>query len=194
MTREDGTTYKLYWSKSNLGKEGLCPNPEDFGVYYAWGETEVKLDYSWSTYKFGSSSDGPFSKYNTNEASGTVDNIIVLEEADDVAHVKLGGKWRMPTDAEWAELLEKCTWVWMEQNDVNGYEVTAPNGKSIFLPAAGFRYNTASYDIGSSGFYLSSSLNSDYPYTARYVYFISNDMSRGSSGRYYGRSIRPVSE
>lgn len=63
MTREDGTTYKLYWAKSNLCETGLCANPEDYGDYYAWGETEPKSNYSWSTYKFGTNSSGPFSKY-----------------------------------------------------------------------------------------------------------------------------------
>ena len=110
ITRTDGTTYKLYWAKSNLSDKGLCTNPEDYGDYYAWGETKPKENYSWLMYKFGKSSSGPFSKYSTPRSDGPIDNKTVLEPEDDVAHVKLGGKWRMPTDFEWTELRAKCTW------------------------------------------------------------------------------------
>ena len=78
MTRTDGTTYKLYWAKSNLSDKGLCATPEDYGDYYAWGETAPKENYSWSTYKFSTSSSGPFSKYNTSSSYGTVDKKTVL--------------------------------------------------------------------------------------------------------------------
>jgi len=77
MTREDGTTYKLYWAKSNLSTSGLCANPKEYGDYYAWGGTEPKIEYSVSTDEWGS---------------------------DDAAREVLGGKWRIPTDAEWTAL------------------------------------------------------------------------------------------
>lgn len=194
MTRTDGTTYKLYWAKSNLSDKGLCTNPEDYGDYYAWGETAPKENYSWSTYKFRTSSSGPFSKYNTSSYYGTVDNKTVLEPEDDVAHVKLGGKWRMPTDAEWTELLTKCTWTWTAKNGVNGYKVTGTNGNSIFLPAAGYRYDTDLDFVGSYGFYWSSSLYTDDPSNAWYVYFGSDEVFRYLGSRYLGLSVRPVSE
>ena len=126
----------VYWAECNLG----VSKPEEYGDYYAWGETEPKESYSWSTYKFGTSPPGPFSKYNTISIFGSIDNKTVLEPEDDVAHVKLGGKWRMPTDAEWAELMEKCTWTWVTNyngSGINGRLVKATNGNSIFLPAAG---------------------------------------------------------
>ena len=87
------------WSSLNLG----AVSPEDYGAYFAWGETETKSDYSWLTYKWGTSPT-TLKKYNTKRSKGTVDNKTVLDPEDDVVHVKLGGKWRMPTDAEWKEL------------------------------------------------------------------------------------------
>lgn len=190
MTRADGTTYKLYWAACNLGAE----KPEDYGDYYAWGETETKEKYSWSTYKFGTSSSGPFSKYNTKESYGTVDNKTVLDSEDDVAHVTLGGNWRMPTDEEWTELRTKCTWTWTTQNGVNGRLVTASNGNSIFLPAAGYRLDTNLGSVGSGGYYWSSSLSTDSPYRAWYVGFGSGSVDRYNNYRHYGQSVRPVSE
>ena len=197
MTRTDGTTYKLYWAKSNLSDKGLCTNPEDYGDYYAWGETAPKENYSWSTYKFSTSFSGPFFKYNTISSYGTVDNRTVLEPGDDVAHVKLGGKWRMPTDAEWKELRTKCTWTWTTNYNgtgVRGRIVTAANGNSIFLPAAGGRYGTGLGDVGSYGCYWSSSLHPNGTYRAWRVEFTSGDICRYGYQRCAGLSVRPVSE
>jgi hypothetical protein len=194
MTREDGTTCVLYWAESNLCESGLCTNPEDYGDYYAWGETEPKSDYSWSTYQFGSSSSGPFSKYNTKSSSGAVDDKKVLDSEDDVAHVKLGGKWRMPTDAEWTALREQCTWKWTTQNGKTGRLVTAPNGNSIFLPAAGYQGDARLYDAGSYGAYWSSTLSTDDPYGAYKVGFFPDYVGRYDYYRCYGNSVRPVTE
>ena len=180
----------VYWATTNIG----ASTPEDYGDYYAWGETETKGDYSWSTYKFGTSSSGPFSKYNTKESYGTVDNKTVLDPEDDVAHVKLGGNWRMPTDEEWTELRTKCTWTWTTQNGVNGRLVTASNGNSIFLPAAGYRYATYHTNAGSYGYYWSSSLYTGRLYCAWDVNFNSGRVIRDYYDRYAGQSVRPVSE
>jgi len=192
----DGKT--LYWSTRNLCKSGFVNSPEDYGDYYAWGETEPKENYSWSTYKFGTSSSGPFSKYNTISSYGSIDNKTVLEPEDDVASVKLGGKWRMPTDAEWTELRTKCTWTWTTNYNgtgVRGQIVTASNGNSIFLPAAGCRYNTDLDGVGSDGDYWSSSLNTALPNNAWLVYFDSGTLGRSYYVyRYWGLSVRPVSE
>ena len=184
----------VYWGTTNIG----ASKPEDYGDYYAWGETEPKESYSWSTYKYGTSSSGPFFKYNTSDSYGTVDNKTVLEPEDDVASVKLGGEWRMPTDAEWTELRTKCTWTWTTNYNgtgVKGQIVTATNGNSIFLPAAGYRRDTKLYDTGSYGYYWSSSLNTDKPSIAWYVNFNSGTVRRSDYGyRSYGQSVRPVSE
>ena len=201
MTRTDGTTYKLYWAKSNLSDKGLCTNPEDYGDYYAWGETESKENFFWSTYKFCTSGDSwdnvKFSKYNTISSYGSIDNKTVLEPEDDVASVKLGGKWRMPTDAEWTELRNKCTWTWTTNYNgtgVMGQIVTATNGNSIFLPAAGLRNGTSLDYVGSDGYYWSSSLFTDAPCYAWFVEFFSDDVYSYMYNRYYGQSVRPVSE
>ena len=195
MTRGDGTTYKLYWAKSNLSKDGLCTNPEDYGDCYCWGETSLKEEYSWPTYQFGISSIGPFSKYNTSSLYGPVDNKTVLDPEDDVAYVKLNGQWRMPTDEEWNALMNECDWTWTTQNGVNGRLVKSKtNGNSIFLPAAGYRIDTDLDDVGSHGFYWSSSLDTDYPYGAWCVYFESNGVRRERFHRRYGHPVRPVCE
>ena len=150
-----------------------------------------------STYKFGTDTSGPFFKYNTISSYGSVDNKTVLESSDDVASVKLGGKWRMPTDAEWTELIVKCTWTWVTNyngSGINGILVKATNGNSIFLPAAGARQNAWSPEAGYNGAYWSSSLNVDYPNSAWAFFFKSGDEGRSRYDRYWGRSVRPVSE
>ena len=87
------------WATFNVG----ATKPEEYGDYYAWGETETKNDYSWSTYKWSDETGNILSKYNTSIYYGTVDNKHVLDAEDDVAHVKWGGKWRMPTQSEQEE-------------------------------------------------------------------------------------------
>ena len=187
----------VYWATCNLNESGFVSSPEAYGDYYAWGETETKSNYSWSTYKFGTSLSGPFSKYNTQRSYGSIDNKTVLEPEDDAAHVNLGGKWRMPTDEEWTELRTKCTWTWVTDYNgtgINGRLVTATNGNSIFLPAAGYRGDSYLYDAGSYGDYWSSSLYSGYPSRAWRVFFSSDDVYRNNYYRYFGFSVRPVSE
>ena len=181
----------LKWATCNVG----ASKPEEYGGYYAWGETEKKSNYDWSIYKWRKGSDDTITKYCTEGDCGKVDNKTVLDPEDDVAHVKWGGTWRMPTEAELDELREKCTWSWSTQNGVNGYKVTGPNGNSIFLPAAGYRHGTEVNSRGSNGYYWSSSLSSYYSLDAYYLYFDSgiHDWS-GDDYRYGGHSVRPVSE
>ena len=180
----------LKWATMNVG----ATKPEEYGDYFAWGETEPKADYSWATYKFelGTDSKGPFSKYVSNSSYGTVDSKTVLDPEDDAAHVNWGGSWRMPTDAEWTELRENCSWTWTSNykgTGVKGRWVTGPNRNSIFLPAA-----SVSLFTGSNGRYWSSSIDTGYPYYPRGVFFDSNDVYRNGDARYLGRSVRPVTE
>ena len=181
------------WASCNLG----AGKPEEYGDYYAWGETSPKKDYYWSNLKYCTDSSGdyfskyvPYDKSNYWSGSGRPDNKTVLDPQDDAAHVKLGGSWRMPTAAEWDELRNKCKWTWTG----SGYKVTGPSGKSIFLPAAGDRGGTSLDYAGSYGSYWSSSLITDYPYGAWGVDFDSDGVRRFSSYRYFGFSVRPVSE
>ena len=131
-------------------------------------------------------------KYCTDSIYGTVDNKTILEPEDDVAHVKWGGDWRMPTYAEQQELIDECTWVWTTLNDIEGYEVTGPNGKSIFLPAAGALDCTDALGRGTIGCYWSGSLDSGSNYDAYYLEFNNGNAHRGDYYRYCGFTVRPV--
>ena len=120
---------------------------------------------------------------------------------DDAATVALGGKWRMPTDAEWTELrnTDNCSWTWTAIDGVNGYKVQSKKpgytDNWIFLPAAGCRYDDGFYYVRSIGSYWSSSLVTDDPYCAYSMGFDSGNFGRSSGGRRYdGLSVRPVSD
>ena len=183
------------WAACNLG----ATKPEEYGDYVAWGETEPKDVYWWSTYKWNSSNPYLFTKYCTEstywDSSDPLDNKTVLDPEDDAARAKWGGSWRMPTSAEWTELMDNCTWTWTDNYNgtgIRGRVITASNGNSIFLPAAGYRDNTNFIDVGSFGYYWSSSLY-DTPIAALHTQ-ISSDSYRSDTGgsRFYGESIRPV--
>ena len=177
------------WATCNVG----AYTPEYYGDYFAWGETTTKDTYDWSTYKYCNSSETTFTKYNTSSSYGTVDNKTQLELNDDAARVNWGGSWRMPTDAEWTELIYNCTWTWGNQNGVYGSKVTSKtNGNSIFLPAAGYRYYSSLYSAGSYGDYWSSSLDTGYPYGAGGVDSYSDYVGMSHYYRYYGLPVRPV--
>lgn len=193
------------WASYNVGATA----PEEYGDYFAWGETSPKSDYSHDTYRwFGEISDvsdfmNVFThwlfiiKYCTDTDLGfvmlNIDNTVLAPE-DDAAHVNWGGSWRMPTDAEWIELWSKCARTWTTQNGVSGHLVTGPNGNSIFLPAAGGRGRTDLDNTSSSGIYWSSSLDTDNPYRARGVHFLSNIVYKEYADRSFGHSVRPVTE
>ena len=179
----------LLWATCNVGAD----SPEDYGDYFAWGETEPKSTYNWGTYKWCEGSAYTQTKYCTNSYYGTVDNKTILELSDDVANANWGGDWRMPTKAEQDELRTECTWTWNTKKGVNGYTVTGPNGNSIFLPAAGYRDDSALLIAGGYGDYWSSSLGSNYSYNAYYLHFDSGNVGWDySDRRYYGHSVRPV--
>ena len=176
------------WATMNVG----ATSPEEYGDYFAWGETEPKDYYHWSTYKWCNGSYNNLTKYCIDSDFGTVDNKTVLDLADDAAHINWGGAWRMPTVEEQQELLNNCTWTWTTQNGVNGYLVTSKkNGNSFFLPAAGFRYYSELYSMGSNG-YWSSSLGTDYSGNAYDLGFASDDVDWDDNFRSYGQSVRPV--
>ena len=182
----------LKWASCNVG----ATTPEDYGDYYAWGETTPKYDYSWTTYKYAYNDDRTLFKY-CNKAKykygdiGFIDNKTVLEPEDDAAHANWGGKWRMPTYAEWTELLENCTWTWTRQNGILGYQVASKtNGNSIFLPAARGYYGTNF--AGHGGDYWSSSLYEYRPNSAWEFNFDSGYVGWDNSHRSNGKSVRPV--
>ena len=182
------------WATFNVG----ASSPEEYGDYFAWGETEPKSDYLWAYYKWCNGTKNSLTKYNHWTAYGTVDNKKVLDPEDDAAHVNWGGSWRMPTDAEWTELRNNCTWTWTTVNGIKGRLVTSKKAgytdKSIFLPAAGRRSGTDLTNVGSYGIYWSSSLYTDNPDYAWYVSFDSDNVGRYDYFRFLGQSIRPISE
>ena len=191
---ENGYAYvdlglSVKWATMNVG----ASKPEDYGGYYAWGETEPKEVYNWSTYKHCRGSETTLTKYNAYSHLGTVDNKTELDAIDDAAVVNWGGSWRMPTDAEQTELRNNCTWTWTSQNGVNGYKVTSKsNGNSIFLPAAGYYLDSSLHNAGIYGLYWSSSLRTDHLYSAWRVNFGSFYVEGGSYPRDSGLSVRPV--
>ena len=181
----------LLWATCNIGAD----SPEDYGYYFAWGETEPKSDYSWGTYQYCNGSSNTLTKYCTNASdgyNGFTDNLTVLEASDDAATAQWGSGWRMPTQAEWQELLSNTTNVWTTQNGVNGRLFTATNGNSLFLPAAGFRSGASLDGAGTYGYYWSSSLHTDRPYRAWGLLFNSGGCGMYSNGRGCGQSVRPV--
>ena len=150
------------WATCNVGAD----NPEDIGDYFAWGETAPKDIYDWSNYRYGGMANWLFAmtKYCTDSCygfNGFVDNLTVLEPADDAATVNWGSDWRMPTKEDWKELYLKTTCTWITQNGVDGRLFTSWNGNSLFLPATGFRLEGELIGPGL-GIYWSSSLQTDF--------------------------------
>lgn len=184
------------WADRNVG----ASTPSDFGDYYAWGEISVKDNYSWEKYKWCNGSAHSLTKYNTYDKYGTVDNRTRLYDEDDVAHVKLGGNWRMPTKDEFRELLatkgnENYKWEWTSIKGHTGWKITyRVNNQTIFIPAADGRDGTSLPKGGSYGYYWSSSLNTAY---LRCAWSLCSD-SKGVGMFYYdrniGSSVRPVTE
>ena len=195
---ENGHSYvdlglSVKWAICNVGAE----KPEDYGEYYAWGETAAKDNYDWNTYKWCNGSYNTLTKYCSLSDYGAVDNKTVLIPEDDVAHVKWGGQWRMPTKAELDELHAECSWYRAIQNGVRGYLVTSKKtgftNRSIFLPAAGCRCGTSLDGADLYGYYWSSSRNEVYNMRTCYLVFGSRCIL-DYDDRFFGFSVRPVCE
>lgn len=182
----------LKWASFNLG----ASKPEEYGKYFAWGETAPKQDYKWSTYKWCMGEEKTIIKYCIDSNcgyNGFTDGKTVLDLDDDAAAFTLADQWRMPTEDERDELRSFCSWEWVSISNVDGYKVTGSNGNSIFIPAAGYRYGDSSNSVGSYGFYWTSSLStisgSDISHP---LSFGPNFVAYGSYQRYFGLPIRPV--
>ncbi len=218
------------WATCNVGAK----TPEEYGSYFAWGETSNGSSGRWSGYLFCECAKeertnvytGDYiieynlktlKKYNTSSYYGNVDNKTTLEFEDDAARKNMGGTWRMPTDAEFLELKEKCFWQWTtdyNNTGVKGYIVTSKiNGKSVFFPIAGY-YSSYLRDGGykylnggalkyslkieetcypkGNGNYWSSSLTKKDPERAFSFYLSSNDVKVNTSFRCCSLSIRAV--
>ena len=162
------------WATCNVG----ASSPEDYGNYYAWGETSTKSYYDADNSK----------TYGKNSYNYDIGGNASL----DAARANWGGTWRLPTKAEAQELKDKCTWTWTTLGGKEGRKVTGPSGRSIFLPAAGFRNRASLYYAGSNGYYWTST-----PDAASYAYGLdcgNSDRDVGGDYRLSGRTVRPVSE
>ena len=168
------------WAGWNVG----ASKPEEYGGYYAWGELEEKGMYSQSNYQYY---DNQYQQYIMTLG------INICGTKYDVARVNWGGNWRMPTTAEFNELVNNCEWTWIEYNGVQGQKVTGPNGNSIFLPAAGYRSNASVGDENVQGRYWAgqwANLNS----MASILLFQNDTSFVRPNVRYLGCTVRPVSD
>ena len=181
----------LLWATSNVGANA----PEEYGDYFAWGETQPKDNYNWSTYQYCNGNYNWLIKYCNNSScgyNGYIDNLTALLPEDDAAMANWGSDWRMPTYDEWVELYQNTTMTWTQQNGVNGRLFTASNGNSLFLPAAGERYYDSFRQVGSRGNYWSSTLSTDDPNYAWKFSFGSGNYYMNDDIRYRGNSVRAV--
>lgn len=180
------------WSAFNLGATA----PEEYGDFFAWGETEPKSKYISKNYIHYDTEDDD--RYNwTAKKYNPTDNVLILDNEDDAAYNILGDKWRIPTRNEFNELIEKCTWELTSRHGISGYNVYGPNDNSIFIPLCGVR--GASYDSNDEYYYSSQSAywsRSLHPeqYGTAYCLSIINKISTRTSQRWWGFPIRPVKE
>ncbi len=228
------------WANMNVGAEKVT----DYGTFFAWGETDgitvsgatttisgtpAKTIFNWYTYAWCNGASSSMTKYSTDASywddninSDTPDGKTQLELGDDAARANWGGKWRMPTAAELAELyrtnpnydpeydfysdagsktkIDGYTWTWCDGSatqymgsSVAGYIITkTSSGAHIFLPAAGFRDDASFGSQGSYGGFWSSTLYTDFPGGAWYLAFYSSDAVVDYGDRYDGCTVRAV--
>lgn len=166
------------WAGWNVG----ATSPEEYGGYFAWGELEEKSDYSVDTYQYYDQANKVYQFIGDN-ISGT---------QYDVARTQWGGNWRMPTKEEFQELVDRCDWEWAKYNGVSGQKVIGPNGNSIFLPAAGYRFGRNFSYRGSDGHYWMGDFYRDDSKNAYFLYFYYGYEHWNYDYRFDGFSVRPV--
>ena len=180
------------WATCNVGAD----TPEGYGYYFAWGEITIKATYNWALYKYCNGNYDQLTKYCTDSNYGYnsfTDNLTTLQPEDDAVIANWDDGWCMPTADQWRELRDNTTTSWTSRNGVKGRLFTASNGNSLFLPSAGYCWDSELYDAGDYGYYWSSSLFSDYPYFAWRFYFNSSQYTvYYGSRRYVGQSVRAV--
>ncbi len=206
----------ILWADHNIGGT----NPEDYGNYYAWGETAEKEQYAWATYKYAEGSENTLTKYCYNSDYGYgnfTDELSVLgkyeQVDDDVAHVA-NNKWSMPTHDDFIALKKNCVWekadeyeslknlgegkyagyIFYKKNNDEGHSYDYKKDTHIFLPAAGYYDDVRFQADGSAGYYWSSSLYM--VTTPNFAYFLSLSSTYVNEYtvrvRYAGQSVRAV--
>ena len=168
----------IRWACCNVG----ASVPEEYGGYYAWGETEEKESYDWESYRYYDAS--------TEQCVDIGDDIAGTRY--DVATVKWGDSWRMPSSGMFQELMDNCTCVWTSLNDVNGYLFTGSNGGRFFLPAAGGCLYDELFLDGRDGNYWTSTLDPENRDQVFYLVFRSQFMLLQYSPLFLGLSVRPI--
>ena len=181
------------WATCNIGADV----PEEYGDYFAWGETKRKVKFTWGNYKYCKDGDlKQLTKYCNNSRhgyNGYTDNLTVLQPTDDAATVNWGEEWQTPTAEQWIELQDHTNSTWTSIDGVEGRLFTGSNGKSIFLPASGFiMIYDGLTDASFRGYYWSSSLHADKPGRARSFWFGRNRHGMDAYGLCNGLVVRPV--
>ena len=183
------------WATCNLG----AISPEGYGDYFSWGDSIPKAIYDWSTYKYCMGDYDKLTKYCCDSVYGYeyfTDSLTILEAVDDAATVNLGEGWRMPTSNEWEELFQYTRISSVRDSVYNMYGILCTSlidtTLSIFLPAAGDRYNAGHYGENRYGSYWSSTLDTVLPGRSNYFYFDWDEIGVTHYYRYYGRTVRPV--
>ena len=178
------------WATCNVGANA----PEEYGDYFAWGETEPKEEYSWENYRWCNGTINTLTKYCFKSSygyNGYTDDKTELDPEDDAAYVNWGPEWRMPTYDQINELFSQCTQEWKETNGVYGRLFTGPNGNTLFLPAAGYPGSESLRSADSVGNYWSRTLGFE-PYCAYMICFYLEGEQRYSLDRLYGLNVRAV--
>lgn len=182
------------WATCNVG----ATKPEDYGEYFAWGEIYHKIFYGWNTYKYGKRHWNQLTKYCLDSIygyNGFTDSLSLLQKGDDVAYLRWGDGWSIPTVEQCRELVKNTSSKYAIRNGIEGRLFAASNGNSLFMPFAGSRMLDASevsVDLKSHGHYWSCSLYSDNSDKAWELWFGSTRISVSGEDRYYGRTVRPV--
>lgn len=185
----------VFWATCNIGAN----DPAEYGDFFAWGELEPKTEYTWENYRFRKEGNSDqtlvITKYNSIESHGPVDGKSALEPEDDVAHVRLGGKWRIPTAAEFKELIDSCDWTWTNRKGIIGYNVKSRvNGKSIFLPSTGYIFQEGLHGEEYGGYYWMANTHATTSSKAQRLFFTPKLQNVGLYYRCLGQPVRPVSD
>jgi len=202
----DGITYEyvdmglsVKWATFDIGATKVG----EYGKYFQWGDIQGYTSsqvgsgtgekyFSWTDYKYCNGSYNTLTKYNNNSSYGTVDNKTVLESSDDAATFNMGTGWRMPTEAEYTELINACNQTWDSTNKCRIFMLKTDSTKKLVFPASGSGSNGRVLNQGSRGFFWSSSLYASDPSVGRHLYVGSGDGYMYLSYRYFGFCVRGV--
>lgn len=168
------------WATCNIG----ASKPHESGSLFSWGETAGKTNYTAADYKYARADSENFQDIGND----------IKNTKFDACRALWGDGWRMPTSIEMRELVARCKWEWKTVEGMNGYEVTGPNGKSIFLPAAGIKLDTDSYYQGEYGYYWTSTVSTRDANNAYFLSFYSSRYDLDNVRRYFGNTIRAVTK